>query len=369
MDTTLLSLFLCGDVMTGRGIDRIMAKPCPPRLYEPAVKDAGDYVAMAERANGPIPAPVDPAYIWGEALTVLAQARPDVRVINLETAVTRSEDAADKGINYRMSPENAGCLTAAGVDACVLANNHVLDWGRRGLEETLDVLHGLDIRTAGAGRDPQEAFAPAVIPVPGKGRVLVYGIGHSSSGIPAAWAAHRGRPGLALVPELSNRSAEDLGARIGRDRLPGDLVVVSVHWGSNWGYTIRDAERAFAHALVDKAGVDIVHGHSSHHPKAGEVRNGKLILYGCGDFLNDYEGIMGHETFRGDLVLMYFARFDHAARRLDALEMVPMQTRKFRLVPPSRADTELLAQLVHLEWQKFGASVELRDPGLLHLVW
>ncbi|NBC33799.1 MAG: hypothetical protein GVY13_14085 [Alphaproteobacteria bacterium] len=266
MDTTLLSLFLCGDVMTGRGIDRIMAKPCPPRLYEPAVKDAGDYVAMAERANGPIPAPVDPAYIWGEALTVLAQARPDVRVINLETAVTRSEDAADKGINYRMSPENAGCLTAAGVDACVLANNHVLDWGRRGLEETLDVLHGLDIRTAGAGRDPQEAFAPAVIPVPGKGRVLVYGIGHSSSGIPPAWAAHRGRPGLALV-------------------------------------------------------------------------------------------------------LMYFARFDHAAHRLESREMVPMQTRKFRLVPPSRADTELLAQLVHLEWQKFGASVELRDPGLLHLVW
>lgn len=368
-ERTLLSLFLCGDVMTGRGIDQIMAAPCPPRLYEPAIKTARDYVALAERANGPIPAPVRPAYVWGEALTVLARACPDVRLINLETAVTRNEFAEDKGINYRMSPENATCLTAADIDACILANNHVLDWGRRGLEETLETLHGLDIKTAGAGRTIEEALAPAIIPVPDKGRVLVYAVGHPSSGIPAEWAAHSGRPGVALVPELSNRTAEDIGARIARDRQPGDLVVVSVHWGPNWGYTVRDDERAFAHALVDKAGVDLVHGHSAHHPKAGEVRNDRLILYGCGDFLNDYEGITGYEEFRGDLVLMYFARFDLDTHRLEALEMVPMQMKNFRLEPPSQDDITLLAQLVHLEYQKFGASVELSDPGLIHLEW
>jgi poly-gamma-glutamate synthesis protein (capsule biosynthesis protein) len=47
----------------------------------------------------------------------------------------RSDDRANKGINYRMSPENAECLAAAGIDCCVLANNHVLDWGRSGLKE------------------------------------------------------------------------------------------------------------------------------------------------------------------------------------------------------------------------------------------
>ena len=66
--------------------------------------------------------------------------QPDARIINLETAVTRSHDRANKGINYRMSPENAECLVAAGIDCCVLANNHVLDWGRAGLLETLAVV-------------------------------------------------------------------------------------------------------------------------------------------------------------------------------------------------------------------------------------
>ena len=69
------------------------------------------------------------------ALDEFTHMRPDARIINLETSITRSEDYAPKGINYRMSPENADCLRAAGIDCCVLANNHVLDWGRRGLLE------------------------------------------------------------------------------------------------------------------------------------------------------------------------------------------------------------------------------------------
>ena len=78
--------------------------------------------------------------------------QPDARIINLETAVTRSSDRANKGINYRMSPENAGCLAAAKIDCCLLANNHVLDWGRAGLLETLTTLQKLNVKAAGAGQ-------------------------------------------------------------------------------------------------------------------------------------------------------------------------------------------------------------------------
>ena len=126
---------------------------------------ATDYVHLAEVANRPIPRGVHPSYLWGAALNEFDRMRPDARIINLETSITRSEDYAHKGINYRMSPENADCLKAAAIDCCVLGNNHVLDWGRRGLLDTLVTLKHLQIKTAGAGRNLSEASAPAVLDI------------------------------------------------------------------------------------------------------------------------------------------------------------------------------------------------------------
>lgn len=126
----MITLFLCGDVMTGRGIDQILPHPSQPQLYEPYVRSAHEYVALAEQVNGPIPRPVDAAYVWGAALLEFDRRRPDVRIVNLETAITTSEDREAKGINYRMHPANIACLTAAGIDCCTLANNHVLDLRR-----------------------------------------------------------------------------------------------------------------------------------------------------------------------------------------------------------------------------------------------
>ena len=157
-----VTLFLCGDVMTGRGIDQILPHPGKPHLYEPYMRSALGYVAIAEQATGPIKQPVDFAYVWGDALAELDRVQPQARIINLETAVTAAEDAwPNKGIHYRMHPANVRCLAAAKVDCCALANNHVLDWGYRGLAETLAALRGAGIRTAGAGRDEAVAAAPA----------------------------------------------------------------------------------------------------------------------------------------------------------------------------------------------------------------
>jgi len=137
--TAGVTLFLCGDVMTGRGVDQILPHPSAPHLYESAARSARSYVEIAEAATGPIARPVDAAYIWGDALSELERVQPRARIINLETAVTTSEDAwPDRGIHYRMHPKNVGCLTAARIDCCELANNHVLDWGAAGLVETLD---------------------------------------------------------------------------------------------------------------------------------------------------------------------------------------------------------------------------------------
>jgi poly-gamma-glutamate capsule biosynthesis protein CapA/YwtB (metallophosphatase superfamily) len=184
-----LALFLCGDVMLGRGIDQILPHPGDPLLREPYVGSAKHYVQLAEQANGPIPAPVDFSYVWGDALDELRRAAPQARIVNLETSLTKGRDYAPRGINYRMNPENIACLTAAGVDCCVLANNHVLDFGAAGLCETLEVLKRACIPSAGAGRDAAEARAPSVIEVRNGVRVLVFAFGCSSSGISPEWAA------------------------------------------------------------------------------------------------------------------------------------------------------------------------------------
>ena len=203
-----VTLFLCGDVMTGRGIDQILPHPSKPHLYEPYVRSALGYVELAEQATGPIKRSVDFPYIWGDALAELERVRPNARIINLETSVTAAEDAwPGKGIHYRMHPSNVACISAAKIDCCVLANNHVLDWGHRGLAETLGTLRNAGLRTAGAGRDEAEAAAPAAIELPGNRRVLVFAFGMESSGVPRDWAAHKDRAGVNFLTGVSARSA------------------------------------------------------------------------------------------------------------------------------------------------------------------
>jgi poly-gamma-glutamate synthesis protein (capsule biosynthesis protein) len=363
-----VTLFLCGDVMTGRGIDQALPHPSNPRLHEGYLTSALGYLELAERASGAIPRPIGFSYIWGDALAELERRSPDLRVINLETSVTTSDEAAHgKGIHYRMHPRNLPCLTAAGIDCCVLANNHVLDWGDAGLKETLDVLAAARIATAGAGRNAEEAERPAVLEVASGRRVLVFAFGTRDSGIASDWAVTPTRPGVRLLPDLSPQSAGGVADDVRAWRRPGDTVVVSIHWGGNWGYAVPPAQRAFARRLVDQAGVDVVHGHSSHHPKGIEVHAGRPILYGCGDFLNDYEGIHGREEFRSELVLAYFLRLE--AGRLLRLEMVPFRVRRFRLERADRVDAEWLRRTLDREGRPLGTRVGLAADEALVLGW
>ncbi|MER6826479.1 CapA family protein [Streptosporangium sp. NPDC000563] len=367
MRTDPVTLFLCGDVMLGRGVDQILPHPGDPTLREEHVQDAMTYVDLAEAANGRIPWPVGFSWPWGDALRVLAEAAPEVRVVNLETSVTRSDDfAAGKAVNYRMSPANLPCLAVARPDACVLANNHVMDFGRRGLEETLDVLAGAGLRSVGAGREVGEARRPAVVPVAGGGRVLVFACGTESSGVPPEWAAAPDRAGVDFVPELSEAAAAELADRVRRARRPGDVAVVSIHWGSNWGYHVPRKQTRFAHRLVD-GGVDVVHGHSSHHPRPVEVYRDRLVLYGCGDLVDDYEGIPGYEEYRDDLRLLYFASVEPGSGHLTGLRMVPLRARRMRLQHASEEDSEWLRRVLDRVGRNFGSRVDLEPDGALVL--
>jgi poly-gamma-glutamate capsule biosynthesis protein CapA/YwtB (metallophosphatase superfamily) len=348
-------LFLTGDVMTGRAIDQLLPHPGDPTLRESVVSDARTYIRLAEKANGPIPAPIDFAWPWGEALEIVDQFAPDVRLLNLETSITvGGEFARGKAVHYRMHPDNIGCVAAIQPDVCALANNHILDFGYQGLAETLRTLEKAGIHSAGAGLDAKSAERPAVI-----GHVVVGSCGMGSSGIPHDWAATGRRPGVAYIADMSDHSADAIAARMLPLKGARDIAVVSVHWGSNWGYEVESAQIRFAHRLID-AGIDLVHGHSSHHPRPIEAYRGKLIVYGCGDTIDDYEGISTYESFRHELRLLYFASVDEGV-----LRMVPMRMRKMRLERAPEEDAGWLHATVAEISRSFETRVETAADGVL----
>ncbi len=364
----LLTLVLAGDVMTGRGVDQVLPHPGVPDLEEHYVTDARTYVRLAERVAGAIPQPVAPEWPWGDALGVMDAIPGSVRVMNLETSVTVSEDRAPgKAVHYRMSPANLEVLRVARVDVWALANNHVLDHGARGLGETLDVLGAAGLVTTGAGPDAAAAWRPVRVCRPGSDRGVVVGsVAHASSGVPPGWAAAAGRPGVALLPDLDGTTADALAERLAQASRAGDVRVVSIHWGGNWGFEVPSEHRDFARRLVD-GGVHVVHGHSSHHPRPVEVYRGCPVLYGCGDLVNDYEGISGYDEFRDDLRLLYLVRLDADAGRLESLRMVPFRARRLRLEHAPAADAQWLVDRLSEAGHSMGTHVEAEPGGILRL--
>jgi poly-gamma-glutamate synthesis protein (capsule biosynthesis protein) len=145
--------------------------------------------------------------------------------------------------------------------------------------------------------------------------------------------------------------------------------VLSIHWGDNFGWEVAAPHRAFAHQLIDRAGIDLVHGHSSHHARGIEVYREKLILYGCGDLLNDYEGIGGHEAWRPDLSLMYFPVLDATSGRLLRLELVPTRVRRMRIERARGRDATWLAGTLTREGAALGTRAELLPDDTLALRW
>lgn len=211
---------------------------------------------------------------------------------------------------------NTPCLSVFKADCCVLANNHIGDWGATGLTDTLDALADARRAKAGAGRNAQEAARPSMLTTSARGLAQVFAYVLPSSGTPASWAADADTPGVNFLPDTSETSLERVRA-------------------------------------------DIVYGHSSHHPMAVEVHRGRPIFYGCGDFINDYEGIGGHEAYRPDLVLGYVLDIDTASKRLTCLEMLPFRICKFRLNRASGEEANWLRDRLGEECAVFGGDVRL----------
>jgi len=206
--------------------------------------------------------------------------------------------------------------------------------------------------------------------VDGKGRVLVFSFGTKTSGIPLSWAASEDKAGVNLSKDLSDRTVRCIKERVQRVKRQGDIVVASIHWGGNWGYKVPHEQREFAHKLIDEGSVDVIHGHSSHHVKGIEVYKEKPVIYGCGDFLNDYEGISRfYKHFRKDLGLMYFVSLDPSTGNLVYLQMTPTQVKHLKVNRTSKTDALWLRDTLNREGKRFGTRVQLNKDNTLTLEW
>jgi poly-gamma-glutamate capsule biosynthesis protein CapA/YwtB (metallophosphatase superfamily) len=223
-----------------------------------------------------------PAYPWGDTLPVLRRA--DVRIANLECVLADGgRPAPGKVFTFRSDLKNVRCLVSAQIDLVSLANNHVLDYGPDALREMLPALDRHGILHAGAGTDLASARRPAVRRV---GATAVGFVALTDN--QPDWEAALGSPGVYYVP------VADRGERVGellelveRTKSRVQLLIVSAHWGGNWGSDAPPEHRALARRLVD-AGADVVFGHSPHIFRGVEVYRNRPIIYGAGDFVDDY---------------------------------------------------------------------------------
>ena len=295
-------------------------------------------------------------YLWGDSLALQRALKSDIRILNLETSVTRTIDNKDvpywKGIRYHLHSDNALSLLegfrAADPSSPVivsLANNHIMDYGKIAFhEETLPLFDSMArvVSTVGCGRTIQDAQAPMQLILPNTRHVQAFAASTGCSGTPGSWHATESSPGLWGLPALFDQSSvqealKQIGPVLQRvEKLPGTIRIFSIHWGPNWALkgetkaSIR-ARQELAHALVDRYQVDLVYGHSSHHMRGIELYHNKLILYGAGDIINDYEGFENTGEEKYNRIGGLFVVDMHPDGNLEQLRIVPMIMNRLHL--------------------------------------
>jgi len=223
-------------------------------------------------------------YPWGDTLQVLKSA--DWRMCNLECVISDRGmpwSGYKKAFCFRSAAKNIAVLEAAQMNAVSLANNHTLDYGYEAMFEMLDILNRAGIAHSGAGANLEDASRVVVSDVRGKKVGLLAFTDNEPS-----WEAKARQPGVFYVPvDLKDRRAHQLLEIVRAERNALDLLIISAHWGGNWGYTPEMGHVPFAHALIE-AGASVVFGHSCHVFRGIEFYQGRLIFYSAGDFVDDY---------------------------------------------------------------------------------
>ena len=352
----MLTIFLCGDVMLGRAVDQIFQFKTDPRLYETVNNDAKQYLPLKMLRYAKKNHYVGYDYIWGPLLKSPFYTNADLKIINLETSITHSQKPELKAVLYKMHPQNIETIKVANIDYCNMANNHVKDWGLDGLLETLNILKKNKINYGGIGKNLFEAQQPTCFHINNR-KIFIFSIAEPGSGTPLEWKATHQNPGVNMIDIDDLTQILKFVDLIKKTTNNDDFIIVSIHWGSNWGWTIEDKYRNFAHHLIDYANVDLIHGHSSHHFRPIEMYKNKLIFYGCGDLINDYETINNpiHEQFKPHISLTYYPTYNND-KQIVKLIIIPFTIKNLQLTYLQPSEQTKVIDLLNKICQNYGLS-------------
>jgi poly-gamma-glutamate synthesis protein (capsule biosynthesis protein) len=221
----------------------------------------------------------------GDTTHVLAAIAPvlsgaDIAMVNLETAVTaRGDPVAGKNFHFRSPAASFAALKAAGVDVVNMANNHALDYGPVGMQDTFDAIASSKLPVVGIGHDASEAYRPYRTVVKGERIAIFSALDWLEPGLIPGWSATESQPGLAFSIDRTR-----LVTAMRAVRPEVDTLVVFLHWGTEETQCASPEQEDLARTLL-AAGADIVVGSHAHRVfGAGRVGT-SLVAYGLGNFV------------------------------------------------------------------------------------
>jgi poly-gamma-glutamate synthesis protein (capsule biosynthesis protein) len=220
----------------------------------------------------------DPNGVLAPIAPVLSGA--DLTVVNLETAITdRGEPVEGKKYHFRSPATAFDALRAAGVDVVNMANNHALDYGPVGMQDTFDAIAASKLAVIGIGRNADEAYRPYRTTVKGQRIAVVSAVEWVEPGLVDAWTATDTQPGHAFSIDRTR-----LLNAVQAVRPEVDTVVVFMHWGTEETWCASPGQEELAQALID-AGADLVVGSHTHRVFGAGRRGAALVAYGLGNFV------------------------------------------------------------------------------------
>lgn len=296
---------------------------------------------------------IDGTYLWGDMPYDLGE---NVRILNLEVAPTLSvyhQDVPRKGIHYHMNINNLFHIFSKFSRPYILslANNHSMDMGRTAfITETLPYISN----AVGIGINNSTAHAPKII-----GNIAICAFGAACSGVPEDWEATIDKPGMAYLPEITNETNVNISFDIISNSIReiiNKCIIISIHWGPNWASNndYQKYRELLAHRLIDEANVSIIYGHSSHHIRGLELYKGKLIMYGAGDFVNDYEEIPTDSSKYDTTSALYIVDLDNNDYTIKDITLIPFHIKELRckmIVDPNKIKS----------WRSFVNRQSVRD--------
>jgi poly-gamma-glutamate capsule biosynthesis protein CapA/YwtB (metallophosphatase superfamily) len=289
-------------------------------------------------------------YPLGPIAGLMRQA--DLAIVNLECAITASAaiwPGAPKAFYFGAPPQAIDALLDAGVDMVSLANNHILDFGVKGLLDTLHHLRRHGIRHAGAGIDIAAASSPAIIDCHGMRFGMAAFCDHQ-----ADFAARQHSPGMAYL-DLGDEAAAIAVWRQALEHLRRaavDWPILSLHWGPNMVFRPSIPFRRLAHAAIDM-GWKILFGHSAHVFQGVEIYRGCPILYAAGDLVDDY---YVDPTFKNDHQLLFELEF--SGNVLRHIDLHPVLIEDCRTRFAAKEQSECIVTWMAALCREMGTSVQ-----------